>query len=59
MNHVFNLLITIMCAVCAFELIVAENFEAYVFSIVGLLLSSMIFIINLSYPLFKKSWMYY
>jgi hypothetical protein len=54
MNHVFNLLITIMCAVCTFELIVAENFEAYVFSTVGLLLSSMIFIINLRYPLFRK-----
>lgn len=54
MDKLLNLLIIIMCAVCAFELIVAENFEAYVFSTVGLLLSSMIFIINLSYPLFKK-----
>jgi hypothetical protein len=54
MNKLLNLLITIMCAVCTFELIVAETFEAYVFSIVGLLLSSMIFIVNLRYPLFRK-----
>lgn len=54
MSNLFNLLLTLMTGVSAIEAICAESTEAFVLASTAMILSSVVFLINLSYPLFKK-----
>ena len=54
MNNLFNLLLTIMCGVSCIEAITAESTEAFIMAGTAMCLSSIMFLINASYPLFKK-----
>ena len=54
MNNLFNLLLTLMCGVSCIEAITAESTEAFVLASTAMCISAICFLINASYPLFKK-----
>lgn len=54
MQNLFNLLLILMCGVSCIEALTAESSEAFVMAGTAMCLSAIMFLINASYPLFKK-----
>jgi hypothetical protein len=54
MNHLFSLLLIIMCGTCAIEIIAVDSKEELTFAVAGLALSLTIMIVNIISPLFNS-----
>ena len=54
MNNLFNLVLIVLSGVTCIQAITAETTEVFVMASLGMFLCSVLFLLNIYHPLFKK-----
>lgn len=54
MNNLFNLVLTLLSGITFIQAITAETTEVFILASAGMFLSSVLFLLNINNPLFKK-----